>query len=174
MLKKEKSYSVVSYLATPWTLQSMEFSRPEYWSEQPYPSPGNLPNPGIEPRSPHCGRILYQLIPQGSCHVSSVFVFSLALAGAQDLRLTISKKMVLVQIRLSVGLGLWGIHCRSSTASALPFSPDSQRSQETFTLPVGFMAHQHLCVVSPSSKGGEERGLLIPHHSYLGPWALHH
>ena len=30
----------------------MEFSRPEYWSEWPFPSPGDLPNPGIEPRSP--------------------------------------------------------------------------------------------------------------------------
>ena len=30
----------------------MEFSRPEYRSGQPFPSPGNLPNPGIEPRSP--------------------------------------------------------------------------------------------------------------------------
>ena len=29
----------------------MEFSRPEYWSEEPFPSPGDLPNPGIEPRS---------------------------------------------------------------------------------------------------------------------------
>ena len=30
----------------------MEFSRPEYWSGQPFPSPGYLPNPGIKPRSP--------------------------------------------------------------------------------------------------------------------------
>ena len=30
----------------------MEFSRPEYWSEWPFPSPGDLPNPGIKPRSP--------------------------------------------------------------------------------------------------------------------------
>ena len=30
----------------------MEFSRPEYWSGYPFPSPGDLPNPGIEPRSP--------------------------------------------------------------------------------------------------------------------------
>ena len=30
----------------------MEFSRPEYWSEQPFPSPGDLPNPLIKPRSP--------------------------------------------------------------------------------------------------------------------------
>ena len=30
----------------------MEFSRPEYWSDWPFPSPGDLPNPGMEPRSP--------------------------------------------------------------------------------------------------------------------------
>ena len=36
---------------TPWSIQSMEFSRPEYWSGYPLPSPGDLPNPGIEPRS---------------------------------------------------------------------------------------------------------------------------
>ena len=29
----------------------MEFSRPEYWSREPFPSPGDLPNPGIELRS---------------------------------------------------------------------------------------------------------------------------
>ena len=33
-------------------VQSMEFSRPEYWRGQPFHSPGGLPNPGIEPRSP--------------------------------------------------------------------------------------------------------------------------
>ena len=31
---------------------SMEFSRQKYWSGQPFPSPGDLPNPGIEPRYP--------------------------------------------------------------------------------------------------------------------------
>ena len=34
------------------TEESMEFSRPEYWSGYPFPSPGDLPNPGIEPGSP--------------------------------------------------------------------------------------------------------------------------
>ena len=37
---------------TPWTVQPMVFSRPEYWSGYPFPSPSDLPNPGIEPRSP--------------------------------------------------------------------------------------------------------------------------
>ena len=30
----------------------MEFSRPEYWCGEPFPSPGDLPHPGIKPRSP--------------------------------------------------------------------------------------------------------------------------
>ena len=49
--------SVVSDSATPWTVAhqdplSMEFSRQEYWSEVPFPTPGDLPNPGMEPKSP--------------------------------------------------------------------------------------------------------------------------
>ena len=47
------SRSVVSDSLWPHglTIQSIEFSRPEYCSGQPFPSPGALPNPGIEPRS---------------------------------------------------------------------------------------------------------------------------
>ena len=48
---KWKLLSHVQLFATPWTIQSMKFSRPEYWSGLPCPSPGDLPNPGIEPRS---------------------------------------------------------------------------------------------------------------------------
>ena len=48
---KWKSLSYVCLFATPRTIQSMEFSRPEYWSGKPFPSPGDLPNPGIEPKS---------------------------------------------------------------------------------------------------------------------------
>ena len=33
-------------------IQSMDFSRPEYWSGRPFPSPRDLPDPGIKPRSP--------------------------------------------------------------------------------------------------------------------------
>ena len=49
---ESESHSVVSNSVTPWTIQSMEFFRPEYWSGWPFPSPGDLPNPGIEPGSP--------------------------------------------------------------------------------------------------------------------------
>ena len=42
-----KSLSCVWLFATPRTMQFMEFSRPEYWSGEPFPSPGELPTPGI-------------------------------------------------------------------------------------------------------------------------------
>ena len=54
---KVKSLSRVRLFGTPWTVAyqappSVGFSRQEYWSGLPFPSPGDLPNPGIEPRSP--------------------------------------------------------------------------------------------------------------------------
>ena len=50
-------FSCVRLFATLWSVVrqaplSMEFSRQEYWSGLPFPPPGDLPNPGIEPRSP--------------------------------------------------------------------------------------------------------------------------
>ena len=57
LVVKVKSLSRVQLFATLWTVAyqaslSMGFSRQEYWSGLPFPSPGDLPDPGIEPRSP--------------------------------------------------------------------------------------------------------------------------
>ena len=57
MKSENVGHSVVSDSATPWTVAcqaplSMEFSRQEYWSGMPFPSPGDLPDPGIKPLSP--------------------------------------------------------------------------------------------------------------------------
>ena len=49
---ESKSLSRVRLFVTPWTIQSMGFSRPEYWSGLPFPSPGDLPHPGTKPMSP--------------------------------------------------------------------------------------------------------------------------
>ena len=54
---KVKLLSRVRLCANSWTIayqapRSMGFSRQEYWSGLPFPSPGDLHNPGIEPRSP--------------------------------------------------------------------------------------------------------------------------
>ena len=52
-----KLLSRVRLFATPWSVAykaplSMVFSRQEYWSGLPFPSPGDLPRPGIKPGSP--------------------------------------------------------------------------------------------------------------------------
>ena len=56
MKLKVKLLSCVQLFATPWTVAyqappSMGFSRQEYWSGLPFPSPGDRPEPGIEPTS---------------------------------------------------------------------------------------------------------------------------
>ena len=61
-----KSLSRVQLFVTPWTVAyqaspSMGFSRQEYWSGLPFPSPGDLPHPGIEPRSPALQADAYKL-----------------------------------------------------------------------------------------------------------------
>ena len=74
--------------AIPWTVDhqvplSMGFSRQEYWSGLPCSSPGDFPDPGIEP---HCRRILYCLSHQGSSQdipkddfkkISSQYIFTM-------------------------------------------------------------------------------------------------
>ena len=54
--RESASHSALSDFVIPWTVTcqaplSMGFSRQEYWSGFPFPSPGDLPNPGIEPGS---------------------------------------------------------------------------------------------------------------------------
>ena len=57
---------VVQLFAIPWTVAhqdplSMEFSRQEYWSGLPCPSPGDLPTQGLNTGLLHCRQILYHL-----------------------------------------------------------------------------------------------------------------
>ena len=73
------SLSHVRLLVTPWagprqTPLSMEFSRQEYWSGLQFPSPGDLPDPRIEPESFMCLADMWQadsllLRPPGKPHV---------------------------------------------------------------------------------------------------------
>ena len=71
------SLSHVRLFATPWTvahqaLPSTGFSRQEYWSGLPFPSPGELPDPGIEPWSPTLQAGALPSEPPGSlCHFTS-------------------------------------------------------------------------------------------------------
>ena len=66
-----KLLSRVQLFATLWTVASqaplsMGFSKEEYWSGLPFPSPGDFPNPGIEPGSPALQADTLSSGPQGS------------------------------------------------------------------------------------------------------------
>ena len=72
---KVKSLSHVRLFATPWTVAYqaplyMGFSRQECWSGLPFPSPGDLPDPGIKPWSPALRADALPSEPQGSPNVS--------------------------------------------------------------------------------------------------------
>ena len=77
----EQACSVVSNsFATPWTVAcqvplSMEFSRQEYWSGLPFPPPGHLSDPGIEPASFLSASIFFNTGPPGKPR-ESVFSWS--------------------------------------------------------------------------------------------------
>ena len=74
-----KSLSRVRLFATPWSVAhqappSMGFSRQEYWSGLPFPSPGDLPDPGIEPRSPTLQADALTSEPPGKPHPKAKLV----------------------------------------------------------------------------------------------------
>ena len=71
---RAQSLSLVELFVTPWTVAhqappSMGFSMQEYWNGLPFPSPGDLPNPEIEPASPELlAGDFFTFEPVGSPH----------------------------------------------------------------------------------------------------------
>ena len=64
----------VRLFVTPWTIASqaplsMGFPGQEYWSGLPFPSPGDLPDPGVEPKSPVLAGSFFTTDPPGKPHV---------------------------------------------------------------------------------------------------------
>ena len=90
--------SGVRLFVTPWTVAyqappSMGFSRQEYWSGLPFPSPGNLPDPGIEPRSPSFQADALTSEPPGKPHEASCLSPSQQDAWAHGIKLPHSTVM---------------------------------------------------------------------------------
>ena len=101
---------------------SMQFSRQEYWSRLPFPSPGDLPDPGIEPRSPTLGeRSLHRLFlpaePPGSiilsetwtspqCHSFPAIYQSTQQPRSRDHDWALCKQQKLLESRPGFKLGL--------------------------------------------------------------------
>ena len=77
------SLNCVWFFATPWIAArqaplSMEFSRQEYWSWLPFPSPADLPHPGIEPASPMTpalAGVFFTTEPPGKLNIYTLLLF---------------------------------------------------------------------------------------------------
>ena len=85
-----KSLSHVQLFVTPGTVAyqappSMGFSMQEYWTGLPFPSPGYLPNPGIEPRSP---TLQADALPSEPPFIAKYKLFSVANNALHNLLLT--------------------------------------------------------------------------------------
>ena len=83
---KVKLLTHVWLFVTPWTIAYqtplfMEFSRQEYWSGLPFPSPGDLPDPGIEPGSPTFQADALPSEPPGKLFHLKLIFFLLILKG---------------------------------------------------------------------------------------------
>ena len=87
--KEMAAHSSILAWRTPWTVAqqgplAMGFSSQEYWSELPFPSPGDLPCPGFEPESPASPALVGRLFttappgkPSQSIHVAASGTVSL-------------------------------------------------------------------------------------------------
>ena len=72
--------SPVQLFAAPWTVAlqaplSMGFSRQKYWCGLPYPPPGDLPDPGIEPGSPELQADSLPLSHQGDSYTNAARMY---------------------------------------------------------------------------------------------------
>ena len=76
----------------------MGFSRQEYWSGLPFPSPGDLPNPGIEPKSPtlQVDSLLFELpgvIKTCKANIKQIFPPHLSFSSVQFSHSVVSKSL---------------------------------------------------------------------------------
>ena len=129
MLCRAYVLSCVRLFVTLWTvarqaLLSVGFSRQEYWSRLPFPSPGDLPDPGIEPPSPVSPALQVNFIPAikeaRGCQVNMTLLLTLRMCSVQLLsrvRLFATLWTVARQASLSVEC------CREEYWSGLPSPP---------------------------------------------------
>ena len=72
---------------------SMEFSRQEYWSRLPFPSQGDLPNPGIEPRSPALqADTLLSELPKIYNSYTYIYIYTLSRTHTQEIFLHLQEQ----------------------------------------------------------------------------------
>ena len=88
----------------------MGFSRPEYWSGLPFPSPGDLPTQGSNPGLPHCRQMLYPLSHQGNLIGNTPVQYKKLIKFLSDPLLSFSMASTLIQTIISGEWPDWSSH----------------------------------------------------------------
>ena len=152
--------SRVRLFVTTWTVACqaplpVEFSRQEYWSRWPFPTPGDLPNPGMEPTSNpwlshllHCRHILYLVPPGRTNYTINQGQFSqyfLGLDSAKGFSYIVSK------LSSHVGTGICAILQRSQRPTCLLSSSlFSNVIQEGACRPLGWHISEPILLITAS------------------------
>ena len=152
--------SRVRLFVTTWTVACqaplpVEFSRQEYWSRWPFPTPGDLPNPGMEPTSNprllhllHCRHILYLVPPGRTNYTINEGQFSqyfLGLDSAKGFSYIVSK------LSSHVGTGICAILQRSQRPTCLlSLSLFSNVIQEGACRPLGWHISEPILLITTS------------------------
>ena len=100
---------------------SMEFSRPEYWSGWPFPSSGDLPSPGIEPRSPTSQADSLPAEPQGkpkNTRVDSLALLQWIFPTQESNQILLHCRRILYQLSYDLLRGLHKSICGNARFSA--------------------------------------------------------
>ena len=153
-----RTHSVISDSVTPWTVAhqvplSMEFSRQEYWSGLSFPSPGDLPNPGIELASlaspPLAGKF-FTPVPLGKLKEWTLPIQKAILSSCGNFHFLDISGLCLLFFTLIVTTIVWTTitshldNCNSLLLPLfIPFNPSSERSlwNTNRTMPLPHLKH---------------------------------
>ena len=108
-------FSCVGLFVTPWTVAccaplSMGFSRQAYWSGLPFPSPGHLPNPGMEPTSLGSSALIGSLFTTSAsweAPFAPIFIYYMAITGFLYLKTVLDLQILEIHSVLFATQGDW-------------------------------------------------------------------
>ena len=135
---KVKLLSRVQLFVTPWTVAyqaplSMGFSRQECWSGLPSPSPGDLPDPGIEPRSPALQADALPSEPPGKPASGSFQISRFFTSGGQSIGVSASASVLPMNIQDWFPVGWTGWLSLQSTGLSRVFSNTTVQNHQFFS-----------------------------------------
>ena len=149
---------------TPWTIQFIEFSWPEYWNGLPFPFPGDLPNPGIEPRS--LGFLDSSVGKESACNAGDHS--SIPGSGRSTVKGSATHSSIL---GLPCGSAGKEFACNAGDLGLIPGLGRSPGEGKGYLLQYSGLENSTYCIVHGVAKSRTQRN--DSHFTLLGEWKCH-